>query len=146
MISEHINSRVCVRACVCLSVCPAGVVVGGVVYEYMRIYIYRHGNNSNRYVYTYTDIYIYILKSLQTCQQSHKAKHGGGGRWPPLPKGLAPASRPAPTLLALHVLQNDFEDMSEDSLVCICICLCMYIRICYYYYYPPLTTSPPHHI
>ena len=120
------------RACVCLSVCPAGVVVGGVVYEYMRIYIYRHGNNSNRYVYTYTDIYIYILKSLQTCLQSHIAKHG-------VPKGLAAAGRPPPTLLAaaangrrLHVLLYDFVDMSEDSLVCICICLCMYI--CIYYY------------
>ena len=35
---------------------------------------------------------------------NHKAKHGGGGRWPPLPKWLASACRPAPTLLA-HVLQ-----------------------------------------
>ena len=89
-------------------------------------------NSSNRYVYTYTDIYIYILKSLQTCLQSHIAKHG-------VPKGLAAAGRPPPTLLAaaangrrLHVLLYDFVDMSEDSLVCICICLCRYIRIYYY--------------
>ena len=27
-------------------------------------------------------IYIYILKSLQTCQQSHEAKHGIDGRLP----------------------------------------------------------------
>ena len=45
-------------------------------------------------------IYIYILKSLQTCQQSHKAKHGDGGRWPQLQKGVATllqlAANPSP--------------------------------------------------
>ena len=40
-------------------------------------------------------------------KQSHKAKHVGGGRWPALQKGLAAACWPPPTLLALHVLQND---------------------------------------
>ena len=94
----------------------------------------RRENHYNQIHYNKIHCNKIHCNKIQCNNQSHIAKHG-------VPKGLAAAGRPPPTLLAaaangrrLHVLLYDFVDMSEDSLVCICICLCMYIRIYYYYY------------